>query len=95
MPVIVCVFNEQENIGGMNIEKNKITAYGNMAYITKEIKKTGDYETNNYTYALENAQYWHTIIPVMMSNDKYAYFNVNKLPKDVLKMPSHELVINE
>ena len=79
----------------MAIKKNKITSYGNMVYIAKKIKENGEYDTGNYIYALDNAEYWNIVMPVMLSNEKYAYVNVNTLPSDVLKLPSYEVDIND
>lgn len=80
---IACKFNDNDVVGCVEIQKDKVLAYGTMAYMLTAIKEDGEYITSNFVYTLDSAPFWDNIIPALMSNDNYVYEKVQSLPKEM------------
>ena len=88
---IACKFNENDVVGCVEIQKDKVLAYGTMAYMLTSIQEDGEYVTNNFVYTLDSAPFWDNIIPALMSNDNYIYEKVQSLPKEMKSLTPVEV----
>lgn len=90
---IECKFNDDKVVGCIEIQKDKVRAYGTMAYILTSIKEDGKYVTNNFVYTLDSLNFWDNIIPALMSNDNYIYEKTKSLPKKMKYLTPVEIIL--